>query len=661
MATAVGDLVVRFGAQTTQFDRKMRSVRRQVTGAGTATLVMGRTMAAGFGIAATGAHALTAALAPILGPIVGVYGFFRLAKSGEEFNRAMRGSLAIMGDVSQALRKDMREATLEAARSTRFAASEAAEAFYFLASAGLNAERSIGALPVVARFAQAGNFDLARATDILTDAQSALGLASKDTAKYMTNMNRVSDVTVAAASKANASVEQFGEALMNKGALGAKLVGMELEEAMAILMVFADKGFAKGVEGGQALWMALRDLKTKAVENQAAFKRLGIDVDAGGGKFANMADIVANLDKAFAGLAPLEVQKKLGALGLPSKSLAPILTLLGEADNLRKFAEYLKQVGGTAQTVADKQLTPLQKGLAKLGAAFTRIGADIVMHFGPSLETAFSNIANWLEGTWKTITFTVRNFRDLSSLALIQMAERFLDWVPWIEKPLQQVAGAFAGTFAGIGAFFDSMIENMKAGLMALLHYSQAISTGIVEAFIAITQGDFANVLGRSWARFQEALARPMQGRSVISDPVKAFGDAYINAAGEVVRGFQLEGGLSGLLEQERKRLLDAIGRRELGFGQRQKEIEAGLEQRPGEPGGGPGAPVSGETKYAGAVLKDTQEAWDAIIRSMGRGKGNEQARQEKIMKETAKNTRDIAAFMERWDREGTEMIGIMG
>ena len=56
-------------------------------------------------------------------------------------------------------------------------AKEAADAFFFLASAGLDGKQSIAALPIVAQFAQAGAFGLARATDLLTDAQTALGLS----------------------------------------------------------------------------------------------------------------------------------------------------------------------------------------------------------------------------------------------------------------------------------------------------------------------------------------------------------------------------------------------------------------------------------------------------------------------------------------------------
>ena len=89
------------------------------------------------------------------------------------------------------MRSKLEMAAREVAKTTTFSATQAAEAYFFLASAGLDAAQSIEALPRVAKFAQAGNFDLARATDLLTDAQSALGLTIRDdVVKNMENMAR---------------------------------------------------------------------------------------------------------------------------------------------------------------------------------------------------------------------------------------------------------------------------------------------------------------------------------------------------------------------------------------------------------------------------------------------------------------------------------------
>ena len=119
-------------------------------------------------------------------------------KVAADFDQSITESLAIMGDVSDETRKKMEDAAMEMSEQSTFAAKELGQAYYFLASAGMSAEQSIAALPAVTTFAQAGAFDLTTATDLLTDAQSALGLVSDDTAENMENMVRVSDVLVGA-------------------------------------------------------------------------------------------------------------------------------------------------------------------------------------------------------------------------------------------------------------------------------------------------------------------------------------------------------------------------------------------------------------------------------------------------------------------------------
>jgi TP901 family phage tail tape measure protein len=289
-------------------------------------------------------HSMTGALramggAALLNPITamgaGIAGagaaFVRTAKSVEEFNRAMRNSQAIMGELTKALDKDMRAAAFEVARATQFSATEAAKAYFYLASAGLDVTQSIKAMPVVSKFAQAGMFDLARATDLLTDAQSALGLTVDDSARNMQNMLRVSDVLVRANTLANASVEQFSEALTNKAGAALKIVGKDIEEGVAVLAAFADQGL-KGAEAGTALNIVMRDMQTKALQNTRAFGQFNISVFDAYGEMRNMADILRDIELALAGMSDATKKQTLLNLGFTDKSVIFIQTLIGLSD-----------------------------------------------------------------------------------------------------------------------------------------------------------------------------------------------------------------------------------------------------------------------------------------------------------------------------------------
>src|SRR6056297_1120958 len=140
----------------------------------------------------------------VTGPMVLLGG--AITKIGMDFEDSLNQSIAIMDDVDEAMREKMAKTAREVASEMDVSNKEAAESFYYLASAGLDAEQSIAALGQVAEFATAGQFDMSTATDLLTDAQSALGLTVDDTVQNMENMARVSDVLVKANTLANASV-----------------------------------------------------------------------------------------------------------------------------------------------------------------------------------------------------------------------------------------------------------------------------------------------------------------------------------------------------------------------------------------------------------------------------------------------------------------------
>ena len=163
-----------------------------------------------------------------------VTALYAIVKAGAEsiqtfmkFEDALNQSLAIM-KTTEAQQQAMSEAARKVGISTRISAEDSAEAFFFLASAGLDAEQSISALPQVAAFAQAGMFDMATATDLATDAQSALGLTVLDAQQNLTNLTRVTDVLVKANTLANASVQQFSEALTTKAGAALKVVNKDI-------------------------------------------------------------------------------------------------------------------------------------------------------------------------------------------------------------------------------------------------------------------------------------------------------------------------------------------------------------------------------------------------------------------------------------------------
>jgi TP901 family phage tail tape measure protein len=322
-----------------------------------------------------------------IGGVAAVAGGFA-AKSFIDFDASMNKSLAIMGDVSDGMRKEMSNAARQMAKQTTFSASEAAESFFFLASAGLSAEQSVKALPKVAKFAQAGMFDMALATDLLTDAQSALGLTIRnDTIKNMQNMARVSDVLVKANTLANATVEQFSKSLTNKAGAALRSANKDIEEGVAVLAAFADQGI-KGEEAGTQFAIVMRDLQTRALNNAEAFKRANVQVYDQQGNMNNLGKIIQQLERRLGGMSSAQRRAELATLGFTDKSVAAITALLGTSDAIMNYEKELRNAAGTTETIAQKQLQSLKSQLTLTKNAFIDLSIGIGERLAPSIESA---------------------------------------------------------------------------------------------------------------------------------------------------------------------------------------------------------------------------------------------------------------------------------
>src|SRR3990167_7965049 len=139
------------GAVVTELSR----VDSLIHGMGTTGSQTGKTVESSFmrmGSVMSSVRGIAAGLGLTFGVIGAVQLFKAQIDSALGFEKAMTASLAIMGNVSTMMRREMAEAAREVGRTTAFSATQAAEAFYFLASAGLDAKQSIAALPTVTRF-----------------------------------------------------------------------------------------------------------------------------------------------------------------------------------------------------------------------------------------------------------------------------------------------------------------------------------------------------------------------------------------------------------------------------------------------------------------------------------------------------------------------------
>ena len=284
---------------------------------------------------------------------------------------------------------------------TAFSASECAEALNYLALAGYDTEQMCNTLPTVLNLAAAGDIALADASDMVTDAMSALGMGVDEAETMVDQMAKTASTT-------NTSVAQLGEGILTIGATAKSIKGgtAELNTALGIL---ANNGI-KGAEGGTHLRNIILSLQNPTDKAAAQMEALGISVYDSEGNMRSMNDILGDLNKSMDGMTSAEKSNIIGTIFNKTdlSSVNALLANTGSAwDSLQKS---ITESGGAAQQMADTQLDNLQGQITILKSALE----GLAISFGELLMPAIKQIVGWVqkfvdwlnglsEGTKKTV------------------------------------------------------------------------------------------------------------------------------------------------------------------------------------------------------------------------------------------------------------------
>jgi TP901 family phage tail tape measure protein len=374
----LGTLLLHLRANTAQYQRALSDARSTTRSTATVLAQHMKMMGA----------AVTAAFTTIAAVSVRAFA---------SFENEMVKSTAIMGDLNASMRKEMELTARQIATNSVTSADELAKSYYYLASAGLSAEASIAALGAVEKFAVAGAFDMARATDLLTDAQSALGMSSKDAAVNLREMVRLSDVLMKANVLANASTEQFSIALTAKAGSALRNVNKDVEEGVAVLAAYADQGI-KAELAGERLSIMLRDLQTANLTNRGEWDRLSLSVYDSHGAMLPLVDIIKQLETRLGPMSTEMKKSTLELLGFNDRSVMAVQSLFGFSDKIRGIEVELRRAGNTTRDVADRQLQSFSNQMTILK---NRV-RDVFLTIGESLVPILKVFIGQIDGAYKS-------------------------------------------------------------------------------------------------------------------------------------------------------------------------------------------------------------------------------------------------------------------
>ena len=435
--------------------------------------------------ASTAADRLRATLVRAFAVLGGAVGFGAVVRTIAQFEQSMSTVQAVTGATTEQFR-ELNEEARRLGETTRFSATEAANAMTFLARAGFDTGEVLATIEGTLRLAQAGAIGLAEAADISSNVLTGFRLEVEQ-------MARVVDVMALATNRSNQNIQQLGDALKFVGPVAAGL-NADFEEIVAAIGALSDAGL-QGSLAGTGLRRVLSELEAPAQKTLEIFKALGVSVNDVRPSVVGVTDAIERLARAGldTGLA-LEV---FGDRGGPAFEV-----LASNIPKVRELAAALKEAEGTAESMATIMDDNLNGALLRVRSALE----SVVLSFGELGSSSI--ITQSLNGVADALRFIAANMEET-----VQVAASFIG-----AFALPRLAAIAAGIL-GIGTATRGLAVALGVATAAAKVLGRALVIGFaIEGIqLAITHWDeiietlerARNAVERTYAAFAEEIAIP--------------------------------------------------------------------------------------------------------------------------------------------------------
>ncbi len=416
---------------------------------------------------------------PILqaGTVLGIsLGGANTFQTYQNFEKSVSNVKGLSGASAEDM-KELTEKAREMGKTTTKSASEAADAFGFMALAGWNKDQMKEAIQPVLHLSEAGNLDLGRTSDLVTDSMSSLGIGTGDLKGYL-------DKVAKTASSSNTNIDAMMEAFLEFGGT-AKNRGIAHDEASALIGVLANRG-VKGSEAGNALNSVLQNLTMGNGIAGTAMKKLNLSAYDAQGNFKGYANVLKELNDKIKDLSQEEQDYYLGAIGGKTRMSELQHLLSGVSGEYDELKDKVANSNGALEEMANIMNDNIYGDVKALQSAFESVQLDFMDKFQPSarkflqwskdLTLSFgqklTKAAEKFQYRIEKIESTVKEFKgskewqnaDLSGKINIAwdkiIAEPFAEW--WSGKGKAWACGAANNIGYGISSA-------LTAGISALL------------------------------------------------------------------------------------------------------------------------------------------------------------------------------------------------
>lgn len=460
----------------------------------------------------------------------------------------------------------------EMGASTKFSATESAEALNYMAMAGWKTEDMLKGIEGIMNLAAASGEDLAATSDIVTDALTAFGMSASDSTHF-------ADILAAASSNANTNVGMMGETFKYVAPVAGAL-GYSAEDTALAIGLMANSGI-KASQAGTALRSMLTRLAKPTKESETAMKELGITLDDGEGNMKSFKEIMNDLRSGFGELMipqdefnerlaslnsrladgtltqkkyDAEVQRLIGlaygaegaekakyaAMLAGQEAMSGLLAIVNASDeDFEKLSGAIMNCTGSAEEMAaimqdnlQGQLVILQSGLEGLGVALYETMQDTAKDVVKEAQGMVQQLKDAFDtGGFEGLVGSVGN-------VLAQIVQRIAEAAPAVIEAAVSLVTSFCDglkSAPGIGESGASLITSLVTGLFSCV--GEIWTTAIV-------------LIGKLAEGIAEGAPQMVQAASTaVTDIVECIADGlpdFLQAGGTIITA--LAEGVAGML-----------------------------------------------------------------------------------------------------------------
>lgn len=486
--------------------------------------------------------------------------------AGMSFENAMSSVAAISGATGTNFESLSKKAK-EMGASTKYTATEAANAMEYMAMAGWKTADMLSGIDGIMNLAAASGSDLARTSDIVTDALTAFGKQAKDSGEF-------ADVLAAASANANTNVDLMGETFKYVGSV-AGAMGYSIQDISLATGLMANSSI-KGSAAGTALRSTITRMAKPTEESSMAMSALGLSLTDTNGNMKSFGEVMKDMRKGMQGMTEDEKASYAAMLG-GQEAMSGLLAIANASDeDFNKLSDAINNAAGSAEKMAGIKMDNLQGAVDELKSGMEGLGI-----------TAFEQASESLKGFVENATSVVNNLNQ--KLSDVKYIEKAIQWIQNLGSAFKD--GGLEGGLKEIGGLLDGTGEKVKAlgavlGALGIVTKASDFFQGNTWKLVSMGIGGINGTLKEvpQWAKnagksLGKAFSNSKLGgilQSAVGKIKNPFKDILDAATLDGANGIQKIGVLGGKVVQTVTSTVQTVGKLIFGVG---SKMFSGLNQ----------------------------------------------------------------------------------